>query len=822
MNLPKGVFDRPRQPILIAKNEWAIIRIETGQFPINHAYEIKEHSYREAIAPCLRGDWEEFDRLFGLKPRRSGAQLDDDLDVRSVAYSVAEHIPAGDSQRLPDITVVPNLFTNNALHLISPWIVLGTSLGHYHPLTESGYHVQEVYEFQGYGVMILDHGGGEVELWVAQDGDKVAIPTACHMTLYNLGDHPLVTLHFAQASHKPDDSFVQKHGPIMLAYYNDFEVVFKLNPLYINNTAAKIGVRVTDAPRQTRERQVRILRGARLELGRLLYEQLSLNPDLIGEFARLGVRVRTASPEAVLEPLQPYRRSRLYFRQSLVRAATKGTDVYRYFFPASRLIGPPPFSDEQPRINELNAERSTNAIDDMRGDSSHRHILIVLEGSGDWVEQTYRPLFKNKVDEYKKRPEKDIALSVIYADDSRWKPRPVWSDPITWSDPQRWEDPARTGLQEWEVYLDKADPDGAAQYFNLRPDVVFIVTPDFTHCALARQWIGKTPLVFIEKPFDSQITNVENLLLTLGQQHKAVSTTEILGLDHYQLYARPINLYKPEINAHLGGHISAVNFYLTETRPIEQTRVRTLQYGLTLDLLPHFIALLTYFGDIGSIDEITVVGAGQYQPLVAALRDGQIQESIIGQFEGETYSQVQFTFLDHSGNDFPIPCRAIVGKGFSREVKYMEVIASNHNAIRIDLNRKPEGEESEYPWDSLMFLQGDGEKYLEGSEEVTVSDPYSSKPLRILRDPNDPKRLIPPLDRQRYQLLLKDLLEQKTETIGNTLTRSQGRQIVLALDRIWWAIREAHPWRRYNLGSLDPLNPENDLATSQSPVLSRV
>src|SRR5205823_4809375 len=113
-------------------------------------------------------------------------------------------------------------------------------------------------------------------------------------------------------------------------------------------------------------------------------------------------------------------------------------------------------------------------------------------------------------------------LVVFYADDTRWKPRPEWAEP--------------SKLQTWEIYLDKADPNDFAVYQNLRPDVVFVVTPDFTHSAIAQWWLGKAPLVFVEKPFDSQVANVDELLRALGRQRG----TAILGLDHYQFYARPL------------------------------------------------------------------------------------------------------------------------------------------------------------------------------------------------------------------------------------------------------------------------------------------
>jgi hypothetical protein len=197
-------------------------------------------------------------------------------------------------------------------------------------------------------------------------------------------------------------------------------------------------------------------------------------------------------------------------------------------------------------------------------------------------------------------------------------------------------------------------------------------------------------------------------------------------------------------------------------------------------------------------------------------------EAYRSSFECETYSHIQFTLNDHSGNDFRIPCNAIVGKGFAQEVKYMEVTGSSGNAIRIDLNRIPDdGRHPDYPWDSLMFLQGERSQPVQGAADVSITDPYSLTPLRLRSDKKDENRLRPRLERSRYERLLTDLFEGESEALRSTLTRSQGREIVLALDRIWWAIRDTRPWRKYNLGTLDPLNlRESFKQTGPQPTLT--
>jgi predicted dehydrogenase len=759
----------------------------------NARYEVKNLKFEDVVAPYLHGDWEDFDRYFRLNPSRVFYSEGKERES-PIIYSIAQH--NGDT-KLPNITVIPNLTTLESRGLLRPLTVFGCNGGYYHPSSPKGHRIQEVYEFQSYGMMILDRQEGEVELWVAQEGDKVAVPNHCHVTVYNLSDkdNPLIVLDFSDARQSAaDDSLVKKCGPILLAYYDDFEVVFTLNRLYVNAPNHAAGVRLSTSLRDDRFRQIRVGRGARLDLGRLLYEELTGNLELIGKFSRLGIRIRQASPEAVLEPLPARRGARLHFSLPLVEATKRETEVYRYFFPKTE-VAKPPRRGRRPKPVEAPKGANTSVT----LPSFDRPLVIVVEGVGDWVQQAYRDLFRQKRDEGRN-------LSIFYADDTRWKDRPVWANPKA----------AGYDLRPWETYLDKADLDEFEKYRNLLPDAVFVVTPDFTHSAVARWWLGRTPTVFIEKPFDSQIKNVDNLLHELGQQR---GKTIVLGLDHYQFYALPVYDMKYDIDDHLDGAVAKVVFYLTEKRPIESDRIRSLQYGLTLDLLPHLTALLTYFGDVCSIDEIRVIESGQYSPLKAAPRDGGQMKDISGEFHNETYSRVEFTFQDYSGNGFHIPCMAVVGKGFSEEVKYMEVTGRNGNAVRIDLNREPDPNLfPDYPWDSLFYLQGDQAPLPTGAGIKEVQSPYNSgTTLRILYDPNNPKRFCRPLQRRRYEKLLEDLLMGTNVAVASTLSLNQGREIVRALDRIWWAIQAAKPWIEYPLGQI---NPEHGPISEQVDALS--
>jgi predicted dehydrogenase len=419
---------------------------------------------------------------------------------------------------------------------------------------------------------------------------------------------------------------------------------------------------------------------------------------------------------------------------------------------------------------------------DIRLDFLDHPLTILVEGPGDWAAIAYRPAF------HELRTEHHDRLYVFYADDARWKPPPSWTGE----------------LKEWEVYLNKAEPRDYEIYSDLRPDVVVIVTPDLTHSAIAQHWCGRCQLVLIEKPFDTQSEQVERLFAELGRDRR----TAVAGLDHYLSYALPVFELRHQIAAHLGGSLRAVEFFMTEDRRIELGRERTLQFGLTLDLLPHLLALLTYFGDVATIDDIRVPFAGQYRPLEAEARDPDVdgkkaRKSI--SFRSETAAAIGFTFEDYSGNGHLVRCRAVVGKGFSQEVKYCELIGRNGQSIRIDFCRpRQQYGAAGYPWSQLFFIAGSGPT----APTTEIADAYDeSRRLSIAAS------LSRPIERDRYKRLFLELMNGPpaggSVAVASTLSRDEARAIVKALDRIWWAVhrRGSEPggWQEYAVGQLDPM-----------------
>lgn len=773
MQPPAGVVYRPRQKDLIAKDQPAVMQIVTGQsYPANDGYTIHDRVFEQAIAPYLHGDWADFDQLFQLNPRRV-VSLGAHIHESPVIYSGAEH--RGDP-KLPNLTVVPNLSTLERRGLPRSLTVLGCTMGHYHPSTPHGSRTQEVYEFQSYGLIAVDKAAGEVELWVAREGDKVAVPTGCHMTLYNLGDehNPLTTLDFADPDRNPSDkTLVQTCGPVLLIYYDDFQVTFVLNWLYVNNPEHAVGVQLRATPSEA-DRRITLPRAGRLDLGRFLYEALSSQAQVIGQLERLGLRIKPASPQVALEPMADGYGTRLYFSRPLAQAAVPGSEVYQFF----KAGQPATASPRQKGAFDTVLARKDAVVRRRLALEPSAHAVILVQGAGEWVQGAYRPTFAALHAELSPQGR---SLSVFYADDTSWRgARPAWTE----------------ALQPWEVYLDKSDPQDLARYRNVlsRVDVVIVATPDFTHAEIVRECLRKrVPITLVEKPFDSHIDNVEDLLQEMGRLSLIKA---VLGLDHYMFYAAAVKDLMPQLQQHLGGALQHVAFYMTENKPIERERERTLQHGLMLDMLPHMLSMLAFFGDVSTVDDIRVLAAGQYQPLISQDAHGTQHCDMRSWYRNETYARLRFTFEDYPGNR--VPCLGVVGKGFAAEVKYLEVTGSNGNAVRVDLvNRQP----GAYPYDSIFLL---AHPHAPPSGTTSVPDPYdSTRTLHILPRPQQR------LDRVRYKKLLADLINGTHRVVANVLLLDEAYETVRALDRMWWAIQEARSaWQAHAVGTLQPVQPE--------------
>ena len=113
-------------------------------------------------------------------------------------------------------------------------IVMASSMGHKHPLDLD---LQEIYEFKGYGAMIIEKPRKETKIIFTRPGGKIAVPGNCHMTIYNLDLKPLETQDFANPKQNESDKKIEKeNGPMFCIYYipEDKSIFFSFNYKYMN------------------------------------------------------------------------------------------------------------------------------------------------------------------------------------------------------------------------------------------------------------------------------------------------------------------------------------------------------------------------------------------------------------------------------------------------------------------------------------------------------------------------------------------------------------------------------------------------------------
>ncbi len=130
--------------------------------------------------------------------------------------------------KLPNVTRLWNLpFQQGGF-------MYGSTLGHTHP--PYPFVVQEIYEFLGYGGMLISLKD-EMQLWLCRPADKVLVPPDCMMTILNFSDH-LTTLDMANPLENKSDKKIleEKQGPL-LAFYQDPDksVRLEFNHLYGNS-----------------------------------------------------------------------------------------------------------------------------------------------------------------------------------------------------------------------------------------------------------------------------------------------------------------------------------------------------------------------------------------------------------------------------------------------------------------------------------------------------------------------------------------------------------------------------------------------------------
>lgn len=363
-------------------------------------------------------------------------------------------------------------------------------------------------------------------------------------------------------------------------------------------------------------------------------------------------------------------------------------------------------------------------------------LTLLVEGAGDVVQRFYSPALRAAKERLEQRGQD---VRVIFADESAyWRGNPALAAKM---------EQTIQSVRAWGgEYLDKSDPVQNLAYLqDVRPNFVFVATPDFTHLAVASHWtaVSPSPVVFIEKPLDSSLDRARQFIGDVGR-----GRTDVYAFDHYRakLYLTPKQLR--EVKSFLGGKVEQIEFFFLEDRSgadpamasasrdgaIEnEQRTRALNEGVVMDGLSHMPPLLEYFGLVPTL-QVSTIRAGQYLGV-----DGD--PSAKTEIAGETFAQVGFQFQDPQGR--PIQGSAYVGKGirgverlgaqYDRNTKVMIVHGARGNHVLFDLRSSGEGSSMAYFRDASGRVRGklplSSTPYVDFIRRVTTGHWQSGTPI---------------------------------------------------------------------------------------------
>lgn len=267
---------------------------------------------------------------------------------------------------------------------------------------------------------------------------------------------------------------------------------------------------------------------------------------------------------------------------------------------------------------------------------------------------------------------------------------------------------------------------------------------------------------------DHALYEVERTVLEAGR----LEMPGIYALDHYRYYVWQMMQPTPtddstllaQATEWLGGRVVRADFALAEEDPIikqeddesGRTRAQSLDRGMIYDLAPHALAMLAYFTDISTVDDISILKLGRYKNPLFKEQPFDIKE--------ETCAELSFTVQDYSDCGHPVFCHVWLGKGLMRERKFLWVEGVSKRSILFALSKKTTN------WCNSVY----------GDQEVSQHGVYFlDADGRV-----GPSQLKLPLDRDRYNQFMIDLWRGTKKAVTCAMPMEMGYQIVSILSRM--------------------------------------
>jgi predicted dehydrogenase len=229
-------------------------------------------------------------------------------------------------------------------------------------------------------------------------------------------------------------------------------------------------------------------------------------------------------------------------------------------------------------------------------------LKVVLVGSnGDWAQKRYLPVLAEAA------ALRRIELRAIDLE-SRIRLREIPKVAYEWNTAE-WDGMARYVQASKGVLTEDLTKED-----RWSPDLVFIVTPDRTHCKIASHWASRlheNGRIFIEKPLDASLKRAQAFASTLSAPH----ARKTFGFDHYLSASMPfIRQFRSHTSAQRG-RVLRIVFQLEEQSPILPERAEALAKGVVFDLGPHALAVTAKVLGWRNlyVERVEMIGGSQYR-----------------------------------------------------------------------------------------------------------------------------------------------------------------------------------------------------------------
>jgi len=233
------------------------------------------------------------------------------------------------------------------------------------------------------------------------------------------------------------------------------------------------------------------------------------------------------------------------------------------------------------------------------------------------------------------------------------------------------------------IYVNRTDPKERHWYGHVRADIVFVLVPDDQHIKVAKDWLRRSTLIIIEKPYNRLLREAEQFQRDLGLMMNHIGgdvpATWVCAFDHYlaKIGRYAFAKEKDSLFSRIGA-LERVEFAILEKGPVEAWRGRSLEAGMIYDLFSHVLAMLSLELDLSTFHE----------DAVTEIKVAHHKDCPCG-FQADTFAHLDFALKNYDGREIKVV--GDVGKGVGdRDDKFLTLVGE-FGLIQCDLNPRGSG-----------------------------------------------------------------------------------------------------------------------------------